>query len=168
MRSVTGIDDAGAQPIREKPRGPGRTVAQHNDVRPQGLKIQSRVLESFSLLQTRCARGDIDDIRTETHGCEFKGCPRSRAGFDKKINQRLPAQSRNLLETALTHPFKGAGSLQEMPDLLRAQVVEAKEILSCPATHDGLTIVTLSGVPSRFSKRTLIRSSRVVGRFFPT
>ena len=119
MRSVTGVDDAGAQPLREKARGPGGTVSQHNDVRPQGLKIQSRVLESFSLLQAGCARGDIDDIGTKTHGCELKGCARARAGFDEKINQRLSAQSRNLLETALAHPFEGAGSLQKMPDLLR-------------------------------------------------
>ena len=143
-------------------------MPEHDDVRSQGLKIQRRVLESLSLLQAGRAGSDVDDIRTETHGREFKRCARACAWLDEKVNQGFPAQSRNLLETALAHSFERARCLQEMPDLFRAQLVKTKEILSCPATHDGLTIVTLSGVPSRFSKRTLIRSSRVVGRFFPT
>ena len=170
MRAVAGVDDAGFQPVGQEARGSGRTVAQDNDVRPQRLKVQRGVLEGFAFLQAGGPDGEVDHVGTEAQGGQFERREGAGAGFDEEIDEGFATEGGDFFQTALAHAFEGAGGLEDVADFGGAQFVQAEQVFAGPGVHEasGFTTLTLSGTVSRFSNRTRIFSSRVVGKFLPT
>ena len=56
VRAVAGIDHARVQPLRQKLRGAGRGVPQHDHIRMQRFEIARGVLERLAFRQRRGRR----------------------------------------------------------------------------------------------------------------
>ena len=144
VRAVAGIDDAGVEPLGQKLRRAGGTVAQNDNVGVVRLEIARGVLERFAFGQAGGGRRNVDDIRAQAKRGQLERSARARARFDEKIHQRLAAQRRHLFDLAGADLLEGVRGIENEIDFLGGKFANAEQIFSCPAHGH----VILAGIPA--------------------
>src|ERR1700730_1092111 len=118
MRTITGVDYARLQSLREKLRRARRTVTQDEDVGVERFKILGRVFKRFAFRQAGSRYGNVDDVGAQAMSGEFEGGARARARLDKEIYQRLTAQCWHFLDLARADFFECVRRLENEIDFL--------------------------------------------------
>ena len=109
MPAITGVDDAdmgGDMPGDEMSR-PTLSVADHKHIDVHRLNISDGIQKTLTLGGGRRRDIDVQHIRREALGRQFKGRPGPCAGLKKKIDDGFAAKERYLFNGLLGHTCKG-------------------------------------------------------------
>ncbi len=120
---------------------------------------QHGVAQPLALGRARPLGADVDDVGGEPLAGDLEGRARARGVLEEHVDHRAAAQRRQLLDLAALHVVHVGGGLEDLADLVGAQVVDGEQVL-----HEMVT----SSMPSTSARRTLTRSARALGRFLPT
>src|SRR6266581_1337263 len=164
--AVARVDHIGADAPRQELRGTRRRVTHDHHVDPHRLEVARGVYERLPFLHGAPARRHVHGVGGEPLLGELEGDAGPGRGFEEEIDDRLAAQRRDFLDSALGHFFERLGGVENESDLLGGERLEADQVL-VEADGHGCTTST-SSRPSTSSTSTSTRSPGPILRALPT
>ena len=164
--AVAGVDHARVGPAGDQVRGADVRRADHDQVGPVGRQRLHGVLERLALLDRAAAASQVHDVGAQRLGGQLEARARARGGLPEEVEHAPAAQRGDLLDLALGDLGEGLRAVQDPLDRRAVEVLDRQQVPHARASWR-VTMAT-SSMPSSSVTRTLTRSSRAVGRFFPT
>ena len=130
--AVAGVDDRGAEVLRQQVRGAGRGVADHHHVGPHGLDVLGRVDERLALGQARDAGGEVLRVGREPLGRQAEAGPRAGRVLEEQVEDDPARQRGDLLAAPGRDLGERLGRVEDADDLLARQVFQPEQVLAVP------------------------------------
>src|SRR5205823_5635262 len=133
MRAVAGVDHARTQTLGQELARAGAAMAQDNDIDMIRFQNLSGVLQSFAFAQARSGGRNVDHVRAQPKSSQLERSASACTRFDKKINERFPAQRRHLFDFARAYLFEGISGVENEIDFIDRQLAQPEQIFAVPA-----------------------------------
>ena len=135
MAAVAGVDhrDAGLHVLRDQVRGPGLGVSHHEHVGIHRGEVVDRIEQRFAFAGRRHIHVEIDHIRRQALGGNFKRGAGAGRVFEKQIEHRLAAQDRHLLHLAIAHAHELVRRFQQGFNQILGQALGAQQVFQFAA-----------------------------------
>ena len=98
-------------------------------VRRHRLQVARGVEKRFAFRYARCRNTDIDGIRRQTLGGNFKRRARPRRRFKEKVDDGAAPQRRDFFDLALGNIAKRFGGVEQMHDLIGRKLSYSEQVL---------------------------------------
>src|SRR5438094_9029927 len=108
-------------------------MTQDNDVDMIRFQNLGGVFQGFTLAQARGGGRDIDHVRAQPKSSQLERSASACTRFDKKINERLPAQRRYFFDFARPYLLEGISGFEDEIDLIDRQLAQPEQIFAVPA-----------------------------------
>src|SRR6266513_370903 len=141
-------------------RRAGGAMTQDNDIDMIRFQNLSGVLQSLAFAQARSGGRNVDHVRAQPKSSQLERSASACTRFDKKINERLPAQRRYLFDFARPYLLEGISGFEGEIDFIDRQLAQPEQIFAVPAgCHENLRRVPHMLRVARAS-RVLVSASR--------
>jgi hypothetical protein len=101
----------------------------HEHVRLHGGKVVHRVQQGFAFGLRGAVDAQVDHVRRQALGGNFKSSAGTSAGFEEQIENCFAAQQRNFLDFAVSQGNEGFGSIENMPEDIGGQPLDCEQVL---------------------------------------
>jgi hypothetical protein len=130
VRAVAGVDHVALDALGEEPRRAGRAVADDDHVDLHGLEVPRRVDQRLALRHARPRARDAHRVGAHALLGELERDARARARLEEQVDDRLPAERRDLLDRPLAHLAERQRGVEHELELVAAEPLERQQVLA--------------------------------------
>jgi hypothetical protein len=109
--------------------GTSTRMTDDQGVRTHSLQIQYCIFKTFSLDNAACCLIEVDDVSTQSFGCQFEGTPSPCAWFEKEVNDCLPSQGGYFFDIPGGNFEKRVGCAQQSVYFRNSKRTDSKKML---------------------------------------
>src|SRR5216117_1333234 len=91
------------------------------------------LLPRLAFTQARSGGRNVDHVRAQPKSSQLERSASTCTRFDKKINERLPAQRRYFFDFARPYLLEGISGFEDEIDFIDRQLAQPEQIFAVPA-----------------------------------
>jgi hypothetical protein len=123
VHAVAAVDDVRVHALGEHLGRAGVLVAHDDEVARHRRERGGGVAQTLALDGRRGRAGHVDRVGREALGRDLEARARAGRGLEEQVDDRAPAQGRQLLDAALVDLLERLGGVEDERDVIGGEVV---------------------------------------------